>query len=135
MATMGDVGQRIEVTTVGCVGTETDSGAEKLKWKCFVVERSGEVEKDKAEEAIIAEALCLKKKVIQDCKVLKGAKFQIFVKNGSLNFEYHAPGRAGRAEKFVKFSICINQKGELVMLSTVQKKGLVWSGKIIAQRD
>ena len=127
MATMGDVGQRIEVTTVGCVGTETDSGEEKLKWKCFVVERSGEVEKDKAEEAIIAEALCLKKKVIQDCKVQKGAKFQIF--------EYHALGRAGRAEKFVKFSIFINQKGELVMLSTVQKKGLVWSGKTIAQRD
>ena len=125
MATMGDVGQRIRVTVVK---TETDSGAEKLK--CFVVERSGEVEEDKVEEAIY-----LTNKVIQDCKVLKGARFQTFVNNGSLNAECHVPTRAGEAEKFVKTSMFINQKGKLVMLNTVQKKGLVISSKTIAQRD
>ena len=123
-ALMGDVGQRIKVTA-GSVGTETYSGAEKLKR--FAVERRGE---DKARNKFD-----LKKKVFEDCKRQKGGKFRTFVNNGSLNGEYHVPARAGKAEKGLKFGMFINQKGKLVMLNTLQRKGLVWSSKTIAQRD
>ena len=126
-ALMGDVGQRIKVT-VDSAGTDAGSGAEKRK--CFVVKRRGDVEEDEAGTKIY-----LKKKVVEDCKVLKGGRFQTFVNNGSLNCEHHVPARAGKAEKGLKFSMFINRKGKLVMLNTLQRKGLVWSSKTTAQRD
>ena len=123
-ALMGDVGQRIKVTA-GSVGTETYSLAEKLKR--FVVERSGE---DKARNKFD-----LKKKVFEDCKRQKGGKFRTFVNNGSLKSDYHVPTRPGKAEKLLKLSMFIDQKGKLVMLNSVQRKGLVWSSRTTAQRD
>ena len=123
-ALMGDVGQRIKVT-VGSVGTETYSGAEKLKR--FAVERRGE---DKARNEFD-----LKKKVFEDCKRQKGGKFRTFVNNGSLKSDYHVPTRPGKAEKLLKLSMFIDQKGKLVMLNSAQKKGLVWSSRTTAQRD
>ena len=124
-ALMGDVGQRIKVT-VGSAGTETGSGAEKLKR--FVVKRRGEAEEGKAENVFY-----LKKKAIEEGK--KGGRIQSFVNNDSFNCEYHVPSSAGKPEEGLKLSMFINQKRELVMLYTFQKKGFEWSTKTIAQRD
>ena len=127
-ALMGDVGQRIKVTAESWVGWypfRTPSGAEKLKR--FAVERRGE---DKARNKFD-----LKKKVFEDCKRQKGGKFRTFVNNGSLKSDYHVPTRPGKAEKLLKLSMFIDQKGKLVMLNSVQRKGLVWSSRTTAQRD
>ena len=121
---LGDVGQRIEVTG-GSIKTETGSRA--VAQKKWIVKRTGLQR---------VNFFNLKEKVIDDCGN-RGGKRQCFVDSGILKTEKYFPSRPGRVESHGKasFSMFINAEGKLVMKNEFQREAFQWTIETIAQRD